>query len=164
MALLFIGKTRCPLCGEIIEEGQKVVAFPPFIENQLDPLWVFNDSALHAECFNNHPLAGKAQSRYKEVQEHQGPGNRFCVVCKMEIRNPDDYFTVGHLIEDKGHSLYPYNYKQAHISCLTKWPDLPHLYDEIEKLQRSKTWGGDALINLLAQLRPACIGWQQERE
>ncbi len=153
MAILIYGKTECPLCRKLIQRGQEVVTFSPFVSNELDPLWVFNDGAFHAGCFYEHPLAEEAQARYNEVRERHGPGNRFCVVCKREIRDPDDYFAVGHLVEDVFHPLYSYNYTQTHRSCLPKWAELPYVYELLEDLKQSGSWRGKSLDELLAELR-----------
>ncbi|MFL6286025.1 MAG: hypothetical protein ACJ74Q_23020 [Pyrinomonadaceae bacterium] len=155
MAILIYGKTECLLCGKPIYEGQEIVAFSPFVSNELDPLWVFNDCAFHTECFNEHPLAEEAQARYKEVRERHGPGNRFCVVCKKEIFDPDNYFAVGHLVEDVFHPLYRYNYMQAHRSCLPKWAELSYFYELLEDLRQSGNWLGKNLDEFLAELRNA---------
>jgi hypothetical protein len=161
MAIIIRGKSKCSLCGAIIQEGQEVVAFPPFVPNELDPLWIFNDGAFHADCFYSHPLASKAQTRYKEIKAHTGPGNRLCAVCKKQIKDPDEYFTLGHLTGDESHPLYSYNYMQAHQSCLPEWPELPYLYEQVEKLMHSGTWEGRALERLLADLiRAVTLGSQ----
>lgn len=54
MALIFRGTTCCPLCGGVIGHGDPIVGFPAF----LDPghrLWPFDDSAMHAGCFEGWP-------------------------------------------------------------------------------------------------------------
>jgi hypothetical protein len=118
----------------------------------LDPLWIFSDGVFHADCFHREPLAHKVQSRYQELQRRNGPGNRFCVVCKKEIEDPNDYLTLGYLTEDEKHQLYKYNYTQAHRSCLAKWLELPQIYKELKKLNESGAWGGSSLGRLLAEL------------
>ena len=153
MAIMVYGKTKCPLCKKPIQEGQEIVAFSPFVSNELDPLWVFNDGAFHAECFYEHPLAEETLARYKEIREHHGPGNRFCVVCKREILDPDNYFAVGYLADDVFQPLYRYNYTQAHRSCLPRWAELPYFYELLEDLRQSGTWLGKSLNELLAELR-----------
>jgi hypothetical protein len=153
MALLFYGKTECPLCGKVVNKGQDIVSFPAFVGNELDPLWMFNDASFHAECFNEHPLAQNAKSRYAEIRERQGAGNRFCVVCKQEIRDPDDYFAVGHLVEDVLDPLYLYNYTQAHRTHFTMWAELPYFYELLVELKESGAWSEGGLDRLLADLR-----------
>jgi hypothetical protein len=69
MALIILGKTPCPLCGEPINETDEMVGFPAFISNQLDPLFPFSDAAFHADCFLRHPLSAEAEVCYAEMVE-----------------------------------------------------------------------------------------------
>lgn len=155
MAIVIEGKTPCLLCWRVIEAGQEIVGFPAFVTNELDPLLLFNDAAFHEECFIKHPLAEKVLKRVEELRRRTGPGNRFCVVCGKEITNPDDYFTMGYLVDDPHHPLYHYNYTQAHHSHLPKWAELPYVYELIEDLKQSGTWRGETLDKLSDELRIA---------
>lgn len=76
MTIVILGKSRCTLCENSLEEKQDIVSFPAFVSNQRDPVWFFNDAAFHRECFVRHPLAQKAQTRLEELQMHLGPGHR----------------------------------------------------------------------------------------
>ena len=58
MALLLVGKSKCPLCSEVIASTDQVRLFPAFIEDTSDPLWPFSDSAMHAHCFMQWPHRG----------------------------------------------------------------------------------------------------------
>lgn len=53
MALIISGKTKCPLCGEVIAAGQRLVATSPFIEDPNHALWRFSDAAIHYDCFQS---------------------------------------------------------------------------------------------------------------
>jgi hypothetical protein len=68
MALLFRGRTRCPLCGQVIQEGDQAVMFAPMVPDPADPLHVFHDASFHAACFDAHPLSDAAE---------EGWGDRF---------------------------------------------------------------------------------------
>ena len=155
MAIIIRGKTKCHFCGAVIEDGQEVSSFPHFINNELDPLSVFDDGAFHRECFNNHPLAEKAQKRYEEILQRNGPANRECVVCKKQITNPDDYFTIGHLTDNPAAPLYDYSYTQAHSSCLPDWAELRQVYKLLKDLHLSGSWRGHALESVLLELEEA---------
>jgi hypothetical protein len=50
MALILRGKTICPLCGNLIGEGDDVFATPAFLKST-HPLSSFSDAAFHAKCF-----------------------------------------------------------------------------------------------------------------
>lgn len=51
MAILFLGASRCSICGEVLVQGQPIVATTHFIADPADPLWRFSDSGMHAACF-----------------------------------------------------------------------------------------------------------------
>ena len=155
MAIIIRDKTKCHFCGAVIQAGQEVISFPHFINNELDPLSVFDDGAFHLECFNIHPLAEKAQKRYEEILQRNGPANRECVVCKKQITNPDDYVTFGHLTDNSAAPLHDYNYTQAHSSCLQRWAKLPHVYELLKDLHLSGSWRGNALETVLLELKEA---------
>lgn len=155
MAIIIRGKTKCQFCGTVIEDGEEVRSFPHFISNELDPLSVFDDGAFHEKCFHNHPLAEKAQRRYEEILQRNGPTNRECVVCKKQITDPDDYFTIGHLTDSPAAPLYDYNYTQAHSSCLRHWPELRKVTTLVKDLHLSESWGGQALGIILLELENA---------
>lgn len=51
MALIFRGKSECPLCGNVIMDGDEIVATSHFIADSNDPLWEFSDAGMHRSCF-----------------------------------------------------------------------------------------------------------------
>ena len=53
MAIVLRGKTECSVCGNVIKDGDEIVATSHFIADQNDPLWRFSDSAMHRSCFAN---------------------------------------------------------------------------------------------------------------
>jgi hypothetical protein len=152
MAIIIREKTLCSLCGKVLHHEQKVVSFPPFVHNERDPLLLFHDAAFHEDCFSKHHFADRVLRRVTEMQQRIGPGNRACVVCSNQVKDPDDYFALGHLTDDEKHALFKYNYLQAHRSCLAKWPELPFLCRELERLNKSDTWGGKVLERLVTEL------------
>lgn len=155
MAIIILGKTKCHFCGAVLDNGQEVSSFPHFINNELDPLSVFDDGAFHRQCFYNHPLAAKAEKRYEEILQRHSPANRKCVVCQKQFTNPDDYFTIGHLTDNPAAPLYDYNYTQAHSSCLGSWAELRHVYEMVKDLHLSGSWRGLALESILKELEEA---------
>jgi predicted nucleic acid-binding Zn ribbon protein len=155
MAIIIRGKTKCFICGAVIEDEQPVRSFPHFIQNELDPLAVFNDGAFHLECFRNQPLAQKAEELYDEMLRHLTPTHRVCVVCNKPLSDPDDYFTVGYLTEDETAPAHVYNYTQAHRSCLPTWRQLRNAYELIKHLRFSPSWRGQTLDRVLLQLEKA---------
>ena len=158
MALILVGKTKCPLCGNILEDKQETVSFSPFVSNELDPLWPFSDAALHSACFDHHPLWSEAIARHEEMRKKTAPGNRACVVCKAEIEDPDDYFGLGYFVSNPRDPLYHYNYTEAHESCLPNWSEVSHLYRLLRELKQSGQWKGSSLDETLLTLRETCEG------
>lgn len=55
MALLLLGKTKCPICGDVINGTQERVSSMPFIDSPSHPFWRFSDATMHLECFRNWP-------------------------------------------------------------------------------------------------------------
>lgn len=155
MAIIIRGETICPLCQMTIQEGENVVAFPAFVWNQCDPIFIFNDAACHAACFHRHLLAGYAQERYEALQKSVGPGLRECSICHHQITNPNDYLLVGHLTDDPEHFLHQFNYAQFHRLCFSKWNGREMLVRKIKHLDQSGEWCGDGLKALLVELTSA---------
>ena len=54
MALVIAGKTQCPLCGQVIDEDDEIVMFPPFAPVG-HSLARFSDAGVHAACFERSP-------------------------------------------------------------------------------------------------------------
>ena len=50
MAIIFLGHTKCALCGEIISEGQHWRGLPPS-GNKDHYLYDYFDCGFHEECF-----------------------------------------------------------------------------------------------------------------
>lgn len=155
MAIIIRGKSKCMLCGRLLQQGQDIVSFSPFVGNELDPLWRFSDAAFHEACLREDGVAEEAQKRYEELKNRTAPGNRTCVVCKREITEPDDYFSLGHLTDDPGHLLYHYNYVQAHRSHLPEWPELTRLLKLLETFKQGGMWRGAALDHVIRELEDA---------
>ena len=65
MALIFIEKTGCGICGKPVCEGEDYVAFPAFLPIT-HRLWKYSDSAFHSSCFANDPLKEDVQNIYAE--------------------------------------------------------------------------------------------------
>jgi hypothetical protein len=66
MALVFIGKTPCGVCGAPIRKGEDYVGFPAFLP-KTHRLWKYSDGAFHSKCFADDPNSGEVQSLYLQV-------------------------------------------------------------------------------------------------
>lgn len=151
MAIYLPEKTICKLCGEIIKASDRTVMCPPFSANKLDKLYFFSDGVFHLQCFNSNPLAVEVTNRI--VQSKELTKAKLCVVCREVITEPDNYFTLGHLTDDKNHLLNKYNYTQIHRSCIGNWVDRNKVLSALRRLENSGAWSGIGLEWLLTTLQ-----------
>lgn len=161
MAMIILGLTACCICGEHIDEARSFTAFPAFVLNENDPIFMFSDSACHDECIDGHVLSTTLKQRFNYWQNSTGPGNRKCSVCREEISSPNDYFMIDFLAPD-GFSASKYNYTHLHLSHINEWEDSFAALREIEALKDSGEWGGEYLDNLIRQLKKSLLGPSSE--
>ena len=50
MALIFLGKSTCSICGAVLASGQAIIGCPHVVPIG-DPLRRFSDSGMHESCF-----------------------------------------------------------------------------------------------------------------
>jgi hypothetical protein len=50
MALIILGKSKCPLCSEVMKQGEELKAFPAFLPYD-HRFGRFSDAAFHKVCF-----------------------------------------------------------------------------------------------------------------
>jgi hypothetical protein len=67
MALIIRGKTRCPLCYQIIATDDDVVAASQFIADPADSLWRYSDAGFHRRCFAEWDRRAEFVSRFNEA-------------------------------------------------------------------------------------------------
>jgi hypothetical protein len=149
MAILLRGKTRCPICRKVIEEGDEAVTFPHFILNGKDPLSALSDSACHSACVNAYPLGPAMLATAEDYYNNTGPGKRTCVVCGNQVLNPDDYLLIGYLGDPSTELLGRFNYTHLHKSHIRSW----NRADEFLSLARAAVdagrWQGSALTEII---------------
>jgi hypothetical protein len=68
MALIFLGQSKCTICGNILEEGEDVIGLPA-ISNTTHPLYEYFDSGLHLKCFENWDKKNKVKDLIKAEKE-----------------------------------------------------------------------------------------------
>jgi len=95
--------------------GGAAVAFPPFVKNERDALYIFNDSAFHQACVDSHPKAQAAIAARHEAIEHR-LRRAVCVVCGERIEESKDSIWLGLLTSDSTNSLYEFNNLSIHHS------------------------------------------------
>jgi hypothetical protein len=149
---IFVPGIRCSISGDKIESASDAVMFPSFVANEADPLYIFSDAVVRKAVFAAHPLAARAQARYEEFEHRTHPQARSCLICGQRITDPENYIGLGHLVDAPDHDLYSYNYAHFHRTCLTSWSELLHLIHELETMNRSGVWKGDALRTVIEDL------------
>jgi len=156
MSILILGKTTCPLCGDVIERREDAVQFPAFLWDGNDPLAVFNDASLHRPCFDQDPRHREVLALVRELRERTGPGTRKCVVCGEEITDPDDYLMLPPMTRDPTHPLHSVRYTHLHKSHSASWSEV----ESIIKLLRglTATPQGKPFAHLLIELEEARRG------
>jgi hypothetical protein len=68
MALIFLGQSKCMICGNILEEGEEVVGLPP-ISNTAHQLYKYFDSGIHSKCFETWDKKNEVKSLIKAEKE-----------------------------------------------------------------------------------------------
>jgi hypothetical protein len=143
----------CELCGLVVADEQDAVVFPAFSANKRDPLHRFSDGVFHQACLSDHPDGARAIRRSEEIRSRLGPGQRACIVCGSQVRDPDDYLTFGFLCDDDAFAASRFNYAQIHRSHAHEWADLGIAIAALEELRGSGTWDPEPLGRLIAELR-----------
>jgi hypothetical protein len=70
VALLMWGASRCSICGDVLFQGQTIVATTHFIGDPTDPLWRFSDTGMHATCFDRWEHRDEFAARYYAALGH----------------------------------------------------------------------------------------------
>jgi hypothetical protein len=63
MAIVIRGKTRCRLCGRVIEVGDDIVMFPSGLFDVNEVAFEVNDAGVHRECLAKQTYAHDALER-----------------------------------------------------------------------------------------------------
>ncbi|RYY69458.1 MAG: hypothetical protein EOO13_09495 [Chitinophagaceae bacterium] len=77
MALVFLGKTNCSLCGKLLGEKDQITSLPAISDVSHD-LYAYFDSAFHQRCFDKWYYKNEAMETLKKDKEkfHQQPLRR----------------------------------------------------------------------------------------
>ncbi len=70
MALIIRGKTKCPVCSEVLREEDAIVSFPALFSKGHKYSFC-SDAAFHAGCFSEWEHSDSALSVYQEYLELQ---------------------------------------------------------------------------------------------
>ncbi|HTQ49960.1 MAG TPA: hypothetical protein VMJ12_04555 [Candidatus Acidoferrales bacterium] len=77
MALIFRGKSKCKICGEVIDQNDDIVATSHFIADRKDSLWPYSDAPFHKRCFLTWDRREEFVARFNEIATPRvfGSGN-----------------------------------------------------------------------------------------
>ena len=93
----------------------------------------------------------------EEYLRRAGPGNRKCVACDDEVRDPDDYLMIGYLADPESYPLGKFNYTHLHKSHISHWKQA----DEFLKCARTTLaegkWQGPVLPQIIRQIEAGTL-------
>lgn len=150
--VLFKPGMECSICHRPIKSGEAKVGFRSFVPNEADPLFMFNEAAVHRECLDQHPLGLEAQERYLASVKENSYDNRICAVCGQGIATSDEYVGLGHLTSDPSDILYRFNFNHFHRSCLPSWNDLAVVRASASDKLRTGEWVGAGMERIVMLL------------
>jgi hypothetical protein len=77
MALIFLGRSTCPICSQIINADDSIVSTTAFINDVNHPFWRFNDAAMHQVCFASWKQRNEFISVFNDYFHAHYRGMRF---------------------------------------------------------------------------------------
>lgn len=155
MAIIIADHTICSVCGQVIREGDGVVAFPAFVVNRADPLYRFSDAALHARCAAGDDAVARALRALEQFAAATAPDARVCAACGSTIVDPDDYLCLGLISSDARSPLAQWNFLTIHLSCVRQWPKYDEFMNRLRESRATGGWTGPAPDWLIRTLEKA---------
>ncbi|MDF2188611.1 hypothetical protein [Paraflavitalea sp. CAU 1676] len=157
MALIFIGKSVCPICKNVLHEGEAITGFPAFVPNNKDPIYFFNDGGFHQECVPKHEFGNLALKSVSLDYEKVDYTRKICLVSKERIAEMDDYFNTGLLTSDEHEPLYPYNFITLHKKYIKDWELKEDLLQKLIAFKENDRWndyfGGRLLDDMIETIK-----------
>ena len=157
MAILLRGKTTCPICGSVIDEGDEATLFPHLILNELDPLYALSDGACHSACVNNDAVGRAMLAAAEEYYKWAGPGKRACVVCGNQVLDQDDYLLIGYLGDPATEPLAKFNYTHLHKSHVRDWNQADEFLAIARAALAAGRWRGEALPAIIRTIEAGML-------
>jgi len=66
VAIWIRGKSKCPLCGLVLDPDADVQMFPSGLFSPDEPAWEVNDAAVHRACLASRPYGPDALTRVQK--------------------------------------------------------------------------------------------------
>lgn len=149
MAILLRGKSKCPICDDVIQEGEEATLFPHIVLNQADPLFYLSDAACHTRCVRTSSLGLEMLAESERYLNCSGPGKRKCAVCGQEIEDPDEYFFIAYLGDPRRTPLGEFNYVHLHKAHISRWRFHNRFLALATEALSTQAWKGPALAELI---------------
>ena len=73
MAIVLIGLSECPLCGEVFRTEDEILAFPHFVLDPKHHLWPYSDTGMHKQCFIEWPQAAEYREFFDQNWNTENP-------------------------------------------------------------------------------------------
>lgn len=130
--------TRCSICG--LGFGQvstEAVIFPDMPMNEMDPLHVFNDAAVHSSCLAAHPLTTKARSLLVHAAR-RGP----CAACGLAVTDAKPFFETWVLSSDDSDPLAAFNFLVVHEEHFSEWMEAARFESAVGANMGVDRWRG----------------------
>ena len=64
MAIVILNQSTCSFCGNLLLEGDEVIAWKPFLAKK-HKFWEFSDSGMHRSCFDKWEYKKEFEHLYK---------------------------------------------------------------------------------------------------
>lgn len=119
--MIFLGYTKCPLCGEVIMEGDVYTLFPYLISNMKDPLFPIGDTGVHMNCLRESSIEEKAFHYREEYHKYRPSPSSRCIVDGLLITDPSDIIFFGLLTSNSMEELHEYNFLVINRKNLKIW-------------------------------------------
>ena len=152
MAIIITGKSKCPICNEVMNESDEIVLFPPFVQNVNDPFYIFNDAGVHLTCLRDHKLGKQAIEYRNIVIEKTRPENRICDIGGNVITKPDDYLFIDLLTSDLSEELSKFNFMTIDKNNLSQWQKRELFQDAAHRFINEGKWKSLTDFNYLSYL------------
>lgn len=140
MALLFVGKTSCPICSQTIRSNKEAFCFPAFVNNANDPMDFYNDRCFHVQCLSVSPDAEEAKSYIRLIKEKLRPGNIVCDISGKKISDPDNCIFLGLLTPNENEELNKYNFLVFDKDSILVWKEKEEFLRCIGDFKESGKW------------------------
>ena len=77
MALILADRTTCAICGVTLAQSDELVSTSSGPIEPSNPLWRYQDAAMHRSCFISWPLRDAFRARFNEYYARHLRGMRF---------------------------------------------------------------------------------------